>query len=127
MSAVAQLHPHERAQQDTEMIAALYRNLGPQAARAVLDRALGEMQHRLGRLSAAMEECRLEDMARQMQSLRAFAETMGMLSLATVAQDLRDCLLRGDSTSFAAIWARLQRLSLQSLRDIHAPSGGDLG
>ena len=38
-----------------------------------------------------------------------------MISLGQVSQDARDCLERGDSTAFSAVWARLLRVAERSL------------
>jgi hypothetical protein len=40
---------------------------------------------------------------------------VGMVSLAQVARDARLCLERGDTTAFAAVWARLVRVAERSL------------
>jgi hypothetical protein len=43
------------------------------------------------------------------------AAGVGLVSLAQVAEDAREVLLRGDATAFAAVWARLMRVAERSL------------
>ena len=43
------------------------------------------------------------------------SENLGLTSLGLVAADLRVCLDQGNSTAFAAVWARLIRIAERSL------------
>lgn len=116
MEQIVRLHPQERIRQDGEVIAAIYRNLGPAAAGQMVSRALGELALSMAGLAARVRQHDLSDLARQMQKLRAMADNLGMTSLALVATDARQCLERCDGTAFAAVWARLLRIAERSLR-----------
>jgi hypothetical protein len=47
--------------------------------------------------------------------MQGMALGVGMVSLAHVARDAALCLERGDTTAFAAVWARLVRVAERSL------------
>lgn len=114
MTNVLALVPIERLRQDAEPIAAIYRNLGVQAAEQVVARALAE----LATVAAeVVEQVRLHDHAalpRSLRRLQRLSENMGLVSLGTIAQDTGVCLLDGDGIAFAAVFARLQRVMERS-------------
>jgi hypothetical protein len=57
----------------------------------------------------------MTDLARQLRRLQSMSENLGLTSLGSVAADLRVCLDQGNSTAFAAVWARLIRIAERSL------------
>lgn len=123
MSSLEMLTPRERVRQDGEAIAAIYRNLGTSVTEQMVARALGELALAMAGIAAQVRAQDLADLSRQLKKLQRMAEGLGMVSLGMVAQDARDCLERGDSTSFAAVWARLLRVAECSL----APDQGSAG
>lgn len=105
----------ERVRQDAEAIATMYRNLGTVSAEQVVTRALGELALTMAGLSAQVRSHEMHDVVRQLRRLQRLAENLGMTSLGLVAGDVRTCFDRGDSTGFAAVWARLLRIAERSL------------
>lgn len=112
---VTALRPVERVRLDAEPIAAIYRNLGPAAAEQVVSRALGELALAMIGLTEQMRVQDRTDLTRKLRRLQRMAEHLGMVSLATVAAELRLCAERGDAVAFAAVWARLIRVAEASL------------
>lgn len=115
MENVVALRPKERVCQNAEPIATIYRNLGTTSAEQVVTRALGELALTMSNLAAQVKAQELGDLIRQLRRLQRMSENLGLDSLASVAGDLRCCLDRGDSTAFAAVWARLLRIAERSL------------
>ena len=112
---VVRLQPLERVRQDGEPIATIYRNLGTVSAEQVVTRALGELALTMAGLASQVRAHDLADLSRQLRRLQRMSENLGMVSLGLVAEDVRCCLARGDSTAFAAVWARLIRIAERSL------------
>lgn len=115
MKNVVALRLKEHVRQDAEPIATIYRNLGTSSAEQVVTRALGELALTMAGLAAQVREHEMGDLVRQLRRLQRMAENLGMISLGTVAGDLRICMDRSDSTAFAAVWARLLRIAERSL------------
>jgi hypothetical protein len=115
MTNIVMLRPKERVQQNVEPIATIYRNLGTSSAEGVVTRALGELALAMSGLADQVRSHQMSDLAQQFRRLGRMAENLGMVSLADVAGDLGICLQRGDSTAFAAVWARLLRIAECSL------------
>jgi hypothetical protein len=110
MTNVLALVPIERLRQDAEPIAAIYRNLGVQAAEQVVARALAELA---SVADEVIELVRVQDRAalpRSLRRLQRLSENMGLVSLGTIAQDAAICLSEDDGIAFAAVLARLQRV-----------------
>lgn len=112
---VVALRPAERIRQDAEPIAAIYRDLGTASAEHVVSRALGELALAMAGLADRVQAHDLADLDRQLRRLQGMAGPLGMVSLASVAADVRICLARADVTAFAAVWARLLRVAERSL------------
>ena len=112
---VIMLRPDDRVRQDAEPIATIYRNLGAASAEQVVTRALTELALTMAGLATQVKARELGDMDRQLRRLQRMAENLGMVSLASIAGDVRQCLVRSEVTSFAAVWARLLRVAERSL------------
>lgn len=112
---VVALRPNDRVRQDAEPIATIYRNLGTASAEQVVTRALGELALTMTGLAAHVKAHEMTDLARQLRRLQSMSENLGLTSLGLVAADLRVCLDQGNSTAFAAVWARLIRIAERSL------------
>ncbi len=122
---VLALRPRERVCQDSGPIALIYRNMGTAAAEQTVTRALAELSATLTASTELVRQKRLSELDRRLARMRRMADDLGMVSLAAVATHCAHCLDRGDSTAFAAVWARLVRVADCSL----APDKGtvDLG
>lgn len=112
---VTVLRPKERVRLDAEPIATIYRDLGTNAAEQVVTRALGELALTMAGLAQQVKARDLADLQRQLRRLQRMSEHLGMVSLGQVATEVRNCLDKGDSTAFAAVWARLIRIAERSL------------
>lgn len=112
---VTALRPKERVRLDAEPIAAIYRDLGTTAAEQVVTRALSEVALTLAGLAEQVRERDVSDLHRQLRRLQRMADHLGMVSLGLVAAELRLCFDNGNSTAFAAVWARLMRIAERSL------------
>jgi hypothetical protein len=112
---VVVLRPNDHVRQDAEPIATIYRNLGAASAEQVVTRALTELALTMAGLASQMKAHDVSDMDRQLRRLQRMSENLGLVSLASIAGDVRDCLARSDVTSFGAVWARLLRVAERSL------------
>ncbi len=112
---VVALRPNDRVRQDAEPIATIYRNLGTTSAEQVVTRALAELALTMSGLAAHVKAHDLTDLARQLRRLQRMSENLGLTSLGLVAADVRVCLDQGNTTAFAAVWARLMRIAERSL------------
>lgn len=112
---ITALRPKEQVCQDAEPIAAMYREMGTQAAEQVVNRAFGELALTMASLAAQVRAHDVTDLGRQLRRLQRMSEHLGMVSLGLVASDARQCIDSGDGTAFAAVWARLIRVAERSL------------
>jgi hypothetical protein len=112
---VLAFRPKERVRQDSEPIALMYRNMGTSAAEQVVTRALAELAMAMSGLSDRVRARDMSDLGRQLRRLQRMAEQLGLVSLGHVAGDVRQCLEKGDSTAFSAVWARMLRVAECSL------------
>ena len=112
---VIMLRPNDRVRQDAEPIATIYRNLGAASAEQVVTRALTELALTMAGLASQVKAREMIDMDRQLRRLQRMSENLGMVSLATIAGDVRGCLACSDVASFGAVWARLLRVAERSL------------
>lgn len=112
---VAVLRPQDSIVQDAGPVAAIYRDMGTQAAERLVTRALGELALLMSGIGARVRGHDLADLPRQFRRLQTMAEQLGLVSLGRVAADARSCLEAGDPTAFAAVWARLVRVAERSL------------
>lgn len=123
---VLALQPKESPTQNFDHIASIYRNLDSLAAEQVVARALGELGQMLVSLADRIAGHHLQDALGRIKRLERMAENLGLVTFSGVARDLAQCLERGDSTAFAAVWARLLRVAdctLAYTPDIHDISG----
>ncbi|MEO8241542.1 MAG: hypothetical protein ABI832_04470 [bacterium] len=109
------LRPNDRVRQDAEPIATIYRSLGATSAEQVVTRALTELAMTMAGLALQVRTRDMGDMDRQLRRLQRMSENLGMVSLGSVAGQVRDCLIRSDVTAFSAVWARLLRVAERSL------------
>ena len=125
-AVVLALTPKENPRLDLEQISSIYRNLSSQAADQVVTRALGELGLQMAKLAERIAQHQMGDLLRRLKRLDRMAQNLGLKTLSTVAQDLANCLERGDTTAFAAVWARLLReadCTLTLDQDLHDQTG----
>jgi hypothetical protein len=115
MGDVTALRPRDVVRTDVEAITLIYRNLGAPVAEQMVTRALGELALAMAGIVEKVRSQELRDLARQLGRLQRLAGDLGLISLSSVASDAKTCLERADSTSFAAVWARLLRVAERSL------------
>ncbi len=115
MDNVVRLQPRDRLRQDAGPIAAIYRNLGTQAADAVVGKALAELAAATAAVAAQLRDGLWDDLPRQLRRVERMATHLGMVTFAAVAGDLRGCLDDGDDTALHAVRARLERAAERSL------------
>lgn len=120
-TAVVSLCPHEQVREDAGAINELYLRLGPASAERVLNRAVDELALSLATLAAQVRAHDMRDVAWQSRRLQKQALGLGLISLASVAGDLRRS--QGDATAFAAVCARLMRVAGGSLDDLAGHAG----
>lgn len=112
---VVALRPDDHVLHDTAPIMTLYRNLDAAAADQVVNRALAEIGLAIASLCVAIEAREMTGLDRQLRRLQQMAENIGLVSVGIVAQDLKNCLEKGDDTAFSAVWSRLSRVAERSL------------
>lgn len=115
MERVRKLTPREVVRQDVEAIAEIYRNLGAPVAEQLVTRSLGELALTMAGIAEKVRVQDWREVVLRLVRLGRLAEDIGLLTLAAVSSDARDCLERGDGTAFAAVWARLVRVAGRSL------------
>lgn len=109
------LRPKDTIRHDAGPISTIYRNLDTAAADQVVTRALGELALSMAGIADQVRDRDLTHLDRHVRRLQRMAENLGMVSLAQVCADARGCLGSGDTTAFAAVWARLLRVAERSL------------
>ncbi len=115
MAELSALRHEEGVRLDPDRLMALYEDLGEAGAENVVSRAMDELSHRMREMQLQFRNAEIERFCRNARSLSRVAGQVGMVSLARVAQDVADCAGLGEQIALAATWARLQRLSDQSL------------
>lgn len=113
--SVVTLCPRERVAEDEAAIRAIYDRLGPDPGAKLVTRAVGELALSVTVMVAQVGRHELAALPRSLRRMQGMAMGVGMVSLAQVARDARLCLERGDTTAFAAVWARLVRVAERSL------------
>ncbi|MFP4450911.1 MAG: hypothetical protein ACLFP0_08295 [Rhodosalinus sp.] len=120
------LSREEPALMDHARVSRLFAELGPEAAGAVVTRALEELAVRLARLGRLRRQGDMAYLRKTARGLAAIADELGMAALARVALDVTACIDAGDDVALAAVLSRLERLgerSLPAIRDEAARRG----
>jgi hypothetical protein len=112
---VCKLRLTEKTYQDSGPVSLLYREMGANAARQVVARALSELA--LIMAGIAQPEMNADDVSRQLRRLQVMSEQLGLISLSLVAGDARIARDQDDATAFSAVHARLIRVAEQSLHE----------
>lgn len=114
-AGIVVLTPRETVREDIQPLVAMYRNLGSDSASAVVNRSISDLGIELAGIADQMILHDLGRVAQPLARVQLLAETLGFVTLALVAADLRACLRRGDPTAIAAVWARLCRVAEKAL------------
>ncbi|MFP4404818.1 hypothetical protein [Rhodosalinus sp.] len=109
------LSREEPALMDHARVSRLFAELGPEAAGAVVTRALEELAVRLARLGRLRRQGDMACLRKTARGLAAIADELGMAALARVALDVTACVDTGDDVALAAVLSRLERLGERSL------------
>ena len=113
-----QIRPSEPVSVDQERLGALYTQLGEAGAEDVVCRALEEHSLRMTQCDTLYREGRMPELRKNVRSLIAIAEQIGMQRLAQVAGDVTGCIDADDPVSLAATLSRLLRIGERSLTAI---------
>lgn len=114
IAPIAYLCPRESVRLDPARIGFLYAELGSAQLQQMLDRAMAEFSHLHEELCHQYAQRDLPGLARNLRRLHRISDHLGLTTVARVADDVSDCLLRGDSTALSATWARLSRSADQA-------------
>ena len=115
MAEVVFLSPRERVREDIEPIVTIYRSMGTEIGAQLVAGALEDLAKAMADLTARIGRHDLGNLEKGLSQIQQTAEDLGMITLGLVAGDLRNCSHREDATAFAAVWARLSRLTQRSL------------
>ena len=114
-AGIVVLTPREKVREDIQPLVAMYRNLGSDSASAVVTRSISDLGMELAEIADRMIRHDLGRVPQPLMRVQMLAETLGFVTLARVAADLRLCLGQGDPTTIAAVWARLCRVAEKAL------------
>lgn len=120
---VTLLRQRETVRLDPDRLDDLFLKLGQNAAEDVVCRSLEELAARLTHVEASYREDRLDDLRKNVRSLAAIADQLGMPALTRVTHDVMYCLDQSDPVAQAATLARLLRVGETSLTEIWAIPG----
>jgi hypothetical protein len=112
------LKQNERVWLDRDRLGALYAELGESGAEDMVCRAMEEISARLAHASRLFREGQGADLRKNLRSLAAIAEQIGLRMLAQVARDVIGCIDAGDSNGMAATLSRLLRIGDRSLTEV---------
>jgi hypothetical protein len=90
----------------------------------VVARALVELSVVAAEVTEQLRRDDRDALMRGLRRLQRLSENMGLVSLATIAQDTVGCILAQDQVAFASVWARLQRVMERTFAP--APDMADL-
>jgi len=112
---VVMLSQDERVRLDQDRLGELYAQLGEAGAEDVVCRAMEELAARLAHAARMFRQGHSADLRKNVRSMAAIAEQIGMLLLARVGRDVIACIDAGDTNALAATLARLLRIGERSL------------
>ena len=108
----------ERVWLDGDRLAALYAELGENGAEDMVCRAMEELSARLAHAGRLFRDGQGADLRKNLRSIAAIAEQIGLRMLAQVARDVILCTEAGDANAMAATLARLMRIGDRSLTEV---------
>lgn len=98
-----------------EALQILKRNLGNDASRDVIERAIYELSDRLCKIEYNLKLENLDKVHKLALGMIAISDQIGMASISLVSSDLVKCIDQGDPTAIAAVAQRLLHLSETSM------------
>lgn len=110
-ASVAKLRPQDHIVYDPGPIARIYREMGPEAAEPCVTRAIGELALCVASAAKCINQRDVSELPQNLKRMRFLADKLGMSTVSQTAGDVQDCLDDFDATAFAAIWARLLRVT----------------
>lgn len=108
-AVVTYLRPQERVWLDPSRIGVLYAELGGAKVQEVMERAMQELAFSHRELIRFYKARDFEGFTRRLRALERVSDHLGLTTIARIASDVAQCLMRGDPTATAATWARLSR------------------
>ena len=124
MTEIKPLPISESVRVNRRRIKELMLRLGEQAAQDMICSAQDEIAASLDAIQQAMADRDYPSALQQSERIEDLGWQIGLPSLAGVARNLRDCLLRRNETASAAVGTRLLRvgqLSLMKVRQLREP------
>jgi len=118
METVTKMEPRECVRLDAGQLELLYAKLGEVSADDVLCRAMEELAVRMKQSEKYYSVGAAKDLRKTAHSLISIAEQVGLKTLARVAEDVVTCIDMNDWIALGATFARLLRISNQSLTAI---------
>jgi hypothetical protein len=112
---IQQIRPIEQVSLDRDRLGALFVQLGEAGAEDVVCRALEDLAQRLGASNTLFMEQDWQGLRKNVRSLIAISEQIGMHAVARIASDVTSCIDNGDGTAIAATVSRLIRVGERSL------------
>ncbi|WP_299355203.1 hypothetical protein [uncultured Shimia sp.] len=118
MEQVCLLRPDEHVCLNPERVVQLKRQLGNDAARDVLSRAMEALALRLEQVQNCYTSEHQLDMRKYTRSLLAIADQIGLDTLTMAEDDVVTCIDSGDLVALSATFTRLMRSGKTSLSEI---------
>ena len=117
---VTRLAPVETLRIDSDLVDALYADLGKEAADLVVCRALEDLANRMNRIEAEHRACAFDLVQKEARRIMAVAQQIGLTEVARAASAVRDCAGNGQTIATVATPWRLRRLTDRAMTDIWA-------
>lgn len=115
MEDVTTLIPTEQVRLDPERLSALYQQMGEANAEDVVCRAVEELAVRMARCEKHWRAGNWLSLRKDVRSLVAIADQIGMTRLSRVALDVTTAIDNSDAVAAAATLTRLLRVGERSL------------
>ena len=115
MKDVTTLIPTEQVRLDPERLSALYQQMGEANAEDVVCRAVEELAVRMARCEKHWRAGNWPGLRKDVRSLVAIADQIGMTRLSRVALDVTTAIDNNDAVAAAATLTRLLRVGERSL------------
>lgn len=115
MNTMTQLAIAECVHIDTQRLTDIINDLGAASARTMISMSLQQVKAGLSILNKAVNGGDLDAISKAADRVSRDAWQVGLVTLSAVAVDVTDCATRGDRPALAAVLARLDRVSTQSL------------
>jgi hypothetical protein len=113
--SVISLQRQEVPEIQTEALHILQRNLGREASRDVIERAIYELSDRLCQLEYCLKMEKLVKVRKLAVGMIAISDQIGMTSISMVCSDLVRCIDQQNATATAAVANRLINLGETSM------------